>query len=687
MDYSDKSVHNADTRKEIRLRKFLAFLLVLFCLDITSTLAQTGNRTVELPSVTVAAPTAEQTEPGIFKPVTVLQGNDLRRKREANLGDTLSRELGVTSTSFGPGAGRPVIRGLDGPRIRILESGIGTGDLSIISPDHAVATDSLSASRIEILRGPSTLLYGSGTSGGVVNVITDRIPDRLFKRPQGNLESRYNSATNERGGAFNASGSLGKLSWNLGAFKRVTSNIKIPGRVNKNDPNSKQGVVKNSATNTHNLSFGSSYVGERGFLGMSISRMESLYGIPSPEGAKIDMGQTRYGVASELDDPVKGFKQLKMRFNYNDYKHDELEDNGNIGTRFKNDEIEGRVEMLHNPLANWQGVLGVQFQNRNFSVAGEEAFMPSTKSHSVGLFMVEKRQWNQWQFEVGGRIEHAAQNPQGSAFQSRDFNLYSISTGSTWEFTDGYQLDLTATRGQRAPTTVALYANGIHVATNTFDSGNQALTKETSNNFDLALHKTTGAIKGKVNLFYNQVNDYVFQQSTDSNGDGLADRVNDDDILDFNGSYVVQNFAQTGAKFYGLEAEANIELLPKMLNLRLFTDMVYAKLNHNGNVPRLSPQRFGIELDHQWRSWQSNFNATRVARQNRVARLESETQGHTLMNAEVAYNIKGGRATHYTFFLQGKNLLDSDIRIHSSFLKNTAPLPGRAIVVGIRGTF
>lgn len=687
MEYFDKNLHDTDTQREAWLYKPLAFLLAFFCFDIASTQAQEGSRTVELPSVTVAAPAAEQVEPGIFTPTTVLQGDDLRRKREANLGDTLSRELGVSSTSFGPGAGRPIIRGLDGPRIRIMESGIGTGDLSIISPDHAVATDSLNASRIEILRGPSTLLYGSGTSGGVVNVITDRIPDRLFKRPQGNLESRYNSATNERGGAFNASGSLKNISWNLEAFKRQTSNIKIPGRADKNDPNSKHGTVKNSATDTHNLSFGTSYIGERGFLGMSISRLESLYGIPGPEGAKIDMGQTRYGVAGELDDPVKGFKQLKMRFNYNDYKHDELEDDGNIGTRFKNDEVEGRVELQHDPLANWHGVMGVQFQNRDFSVAGEEAFMPSTKSHSVGLFLVEKRHWKQWQFEVGGRIEHAAQNPQGAALQSRDFNLYSISAGSAWEFTDGYKLDLTATRGQRAPTTVALYANGIHVATNTFDRGNQALTEETSNNFDLALHKTHGTIKGKVNLFYNQVNDYVFQQSADSNGDGLADRVNDEGSLDFNGSYVVQNFAQTGAKFYGLEAEANIELLPKTLNLRLFTDMVYAKLNHNGNVPRLTPQRFGLELDHHWGAWQSNFNVTRIARQNRVARLESETQGYTLMNAEVAFNVKGGRSTRYTFFVQGKNLLDSDIRVHTSFLKNTAPLPGRAAVVGIRGTF
>lgn len=687
MGHSSRGLNNISPQSESRLFKLVALLLVFYFFDMRVIQAQAEDRVVEFPGVTVAAPTVNQAESGILKPALVLQGHDLRRKREANLGDTLSQELGVTSSSFGPGAGRPIIRGQDGPRIRVLESGIGTGDLSIISPDHAVATDSLNASRIEILRGPSALLYGSGTSGGVVNVITARIPDRLFKSPQGNLEARYNSATEERSGAFNASGSLGQVSWSLEAFKRKTSDIKIPGRANKSDPDSERGVVRNSAVDSDNLSIGGSYVGERGYLGASISRLESLYGIPGPEGAKIDLGQTRYGVAGELDNPIKGFKQFKMRLNYNDYKHNELEDSGEIGTRFKNGEVEGRVELLHVPIAGWQGVLGGQFQNSDFSITGKEAFLPSTTSHSVGLFVVEKRNWRRWQFEVGGRIERAQQKPKTNELQSRDFNLYSVSAGSAWEFVDGYKLDLTATRGQNAPTILALYANGIHVATNTFDSGNAALTKETSNNLDFALHKTAGVIKGKVNLFYNHISDYVFQQSNDSDGDGLADRVNDEGILDQNGVFLVQNFAQTGAQFYGIEAEAIIALLPDILDLRLFTDIVYGKLSNNGNIPRLTPQRFGLALDHQWGPWLSNLSVTRVTRQDRVARLETETQGYTMVNTEIGFNVKGGRSASYTFFVQGKNLLDSDIRVHTSFLRDFSPLPGRAIVAGIRGTF
>lgn len=687
MDYSDQKLNNAGRLYKGKVSQLVTAILVFSLLEISNSHAQSVNKNVELPSVQITAPNASSAESSGIKADIVLQGDRLRRNRETNLGDTLSHELGVTSSSFGPGAGRPIIRGQDGPRVQVLENGVGTGDLSIISPDHAVATETLNASRIEILRGPSTLLYGSGVSGGVVNVVNDRIPDRLFKTPQANFEGRFNSALEERNGALNASGSLGRMSWNIEGAKRKTNDVHIPGRANPNDPNSEIGFVRNSAIDSSNLSVGSSYIGDRGFVGMSVSRMENFYGIPGPEGAKIDMSQTRYGLAGDLDNPLKGFQQLKMRFNYNDYQHKELEQSGDAGSRFKNNELDSRAELIHSPIAQWQGVMGIQLQNRNFSAKGEEAFVPSSLSQSAGIFMLEKREWQQWRFEAGGRFEHTAHNPQATQLQTRDFNLYSVSAGGAWKFMDGYQIDLTATRGQRAPNTVALYADGRHIATNTFEQGDQALRKETSNNFDIALQKTTGTITGKVNLFYNYINDYIFQQSRDSNGDGFADRVNDEGLLDRNGAFLVQDFSQTRAKFYGVEAETIVALLPDTLNLRLFTDIVYGRLKDNGNIPRLTPQRFGFDLNYKKNAWQANFNLTRVTRQDRVAVLETETSGYTLMNAEMGYHMKLTKSVHYTLFLQGRNLLDSDMRVHTSFLKDAAPLPGRAIVAGIRGAF
>lgn len=640
-----------------------------------------------LPSVVVTgAPFENRSELDMAQPVSVLRGDDLRRKREASLGDTLSRELGVASSSFGPGAGRPIIRGLDGPRLRVLENGIGTLDLSSISPDHAVTAESLNASQIEILRGPATLLYGSGVSGGIVNVVNDRIPSRRFKSVKGDFEARGNTATEERTGAFNASGSAGQASWSIGGFRRKTGDYRIPGRANENDPDSRKGVVENSTVNSAGVSAGGSFVGERGFIGGSFSHLESKYGVPSPEGSKIELNQNRYDLSGELDKPVIGFEKLKVRMGYNDYKHNEIEGTGEIATRFKNKGLESRAELLHAPIGGWKGVFGVQFRDRDFSALGEEAVIPVTKSRSTGIFLVEERNWDRWRLEVGGRGEHATQDPRGGQ-PSRTFNLYNASAGLLWKFMDGYGLGLSGTRGQRAPSTEELYIKGAHRGTATFQTGDSSLTSETISNIDVALRKTTGLVTWKVNVFHNWIGNYIFVRSSDTNGDGIADRSDDAGTLDPDGEFLVQNFVQGGARFYGVEAEAVFTLKPDEIDLRLFADYVRGKLDSGGNVPRITPPRFGVEFNHRTGPWTANVSATRVMRQNHRAELETSTPGYTLVNVEVSYRIKETRSNGIKIFLQGKNLLDEEMRVHNSFLKNFAPLPGRAAVIGLRGEF
>ena len=652
--------------------------LVLTVPSISSAQVKDSSKVIELPPVTVTStPFKGRSELDMAQPVTVLKGEDLRRKREASIGDTLSRELGVASSSFGPGAGRPIIRGLDGPRVQVLENGIGTLDLSTTSPDHAVTVESFNASQIEILRGPATLLYGGGATGGVVNVVTGRIPNRLFKSPSGDIEVRGNTATEERSGAFNAKGSAGRhVSWSVGGFKRKTGDYDTP-----------VGHVRNSALDSQGVSVGGSFIGERGFLGGSVSRLENEYGVPSPEGSKIDLKQTRYDLSGELDKPIIGFEKLKVRMGYNDYKHNEIEGSGAIATRFNNQALESRAELLHAPIANWKGVFGVQFQDRNFSALGTETIVPVTKSRSTGLFLVEERDWDRWRLELGGRIERATQDPQNNIDPARAFSLFSGSVGTLWKFIDGYGLGLTGTRGQRAPTTEELYIHGAHRGTATFQAGNNDLTKETSSNIDLALRKTTGAVKWKVNLFHNQFNNYVFVHSADTNADGVADRVNASGILNPNGEFLVQNFAQTDARFYGVEAETIFTLKPDALELRLFTDYVRGKLDNGGNVPRTTPPRFGLELNHKMGPWTANLSAIRVMHQNRVAELETTTPGYTLVNVDMSYRITKTKANGIRVFLQGKNLLNEEMRVHNSFLKSFAPLPGRALVVGVRGEF
>jgi iron complex outermembrane recepter protein len=662
-------------------------MATLLALDAASVQAQKAEKIEVLnPVVVTATPFEDRTELDIAQPVSILKGDDLRRKREASLGDTLSHELGVTSSFFGPGAGRPIIRGLDGPRVRVLENGIGTLDISSISPDHAVTAESLNASQIEILRGPSTLLYGSGASGGVVNVVNGRIPKQLFKSIKGNIEARGNTATEERAGAFNASGSIGQASWSVGGFKRKTDDYHIPGRANESDPGGRKGIVENSAINSGGLSGGGSYVGERGFVGGSISRMDNEYGIPGPEGSKIDLKQTRYDLAGELDKPMVGFEKLKVRMGYNDYKHNEIESTGEVATRFKNQGLESRAELSHSAVANWKGVFGVQFRDRHFSALGEETVVPVTNSHSIGVFLVEERNWDRWRLELGGRGEYAAQNPKDS-HPSRSFGLYNVSAGVLWKFLDGYGLSLTGVRGQRAPSTEELYIHGAHHGTATFQSGNNGLRSETTNNVDLALRKTSGMVTWKINIFHNWIGNYIFVRSADTNGDGVADRVDQEGTLDPAGEFLVQNFAQGGARFYGAEAETVLTLKPNEIDLRLFADYVRGKLNNGGNVPRITPLRFGLEFNHRTGPWTSNISATRVMRQNDLAELETSTPGYTMVNMEVSYRIKKTRSNGIRIFLQGRNLLDEEMRVHTSFLKNFAPLPGRALVAGLRGEF
>ena len=447
------------------------------------------------------------------------------------------------------------------------------------------------------------MLYGSGASGGVVNVVSGRIPNQLFKSPKGDVEIRGNTATEERTGAFNATGSFGQASWSVGGFKRKTGDYHIPGRADARDLNSEKGVVRNSAMDSGGVSVGGSFVGERGFIGGSISRLESEYGIPSPEGSRIDLKQTRYDLSGELDEPIIGFEKLKVRMGYNDYNHNEIEGTGEVATRFKNKGLESRAELLHAPIANWKGVFGIQFQDRDFSALGEEAVVPITKSNSTGLFLVEERSWDRWRLELGGRIERATQAPQNNINPSRAFNLYNVSAGTLWKFMDGYGLGLSATRGQRAPSTEELYINGAHRGTATFQTGDSTLTSETTDNIDLALRKTTGVVKWKVNIFHNWIGNYIFIGNADRNGDGIADRSDDTGTLDPNGEFLVQNFAQTKARFYGAEAEAIFTLKPEALDLRLFADYVRGKLEAGGNVPRTTPPRFGLELNHKMGRW------------------------------------------------------------------------------------
>jgi iron complex outermembrane recepter protein len=665
-------------------------LLVALGINMQLSIAQVSGEAIRLDPITVTATPLDEGELEIARPISVLRGEELREEIAPTIGETLSEELGVSASDFGQGASRPVIRGLDAPRVRVLENGIGSLDVSTLSPDHLVTVEPLRAQQIEILRGPATLLYGSGAIGGVVNVVTNRIPSYVPETLETVVDVRYSEVSDERTGGIDLTAGIGEyFAVHVDGVSRETNDYEIPDEA-ADDPGTfaPDGELFNSAIDTDSFSGGGSFVGNRGFIGGSISRYLSGYGIPIEEGVFIDAEQTRYDAKGELKEPLPGFKRLKADIGYSDYNHTEFEGPGEPGTVFDNEEYEARLELLHDPVADWSGAVGLQYRDQDFAAVGEEAFVAPTATRALGLFLVEEREFGPFTFEFGGRYERqeadaSAGNPDA------DHNLYNVSVGVIYDFADQYSFSVSATRSQRAPVAQELYAGGPHLATLTFEQGDASLDEETANSLDISLRKTDGRLAWGVNVFANLFEDFIFLQGVDSDGDGVADLVDDEGALNPAGELVSLTNAQEDADFYGAEAEGVIGLLEGSageLDLRLFADYVRGRLDEGGDLPRITPLRFGLSLDYTIGRWGAGIDVVRVDEQEDVADLEPPTDGYTMLDTELAYEVASD-AGDYHFFVQGHNLLDEEARRHTSFLKERAPLPARSVLVGLRAVF
>lgn len=663
----------------------------------------------------IRADPLERAEASMVRPVSVLKREHILTRDLRNIGETVSQELGVSASDFGPGAGRPVIRGLGGPRVRVLENGIGAMDVSTISPDHAVALEPLFAEQIEILRGPSTLLYGSGASGGIVNVVNHRILDAVPEDINGDLYGHYNSVADDFTGAFRLNAGAGNFAFHLDGMKRHTQDYSIPGYADAvPEHGARRGVLKNSDIRAENFSGGVSYVGEQGFLGVAVSRFRNHYGVPghdhphaegedghddhdghdhhehedheNHDDVRVKQRQTRFDIKGAVYDPLPGLKMVKTRWGYNDHTHKELEGH-EVGTLLNNREWEGRVEMLHQPLAGWDGVLGLQYQDRNLSTAGEEAFVPGSRSDAISVFMLEKRALGRWHFELGGRYEHQQAMRKADDFKV-SHDAVSISGGANWAFLDGYALGTSITHAQRAPALEELFSNGPHFATGSFEVGNTSLRKEKSNNFDVYVRRRDGYLDWTLNLFANLIDDFIYLQAVDRAGDGLADRVDREGRLDGDGLLLL-NYHQTNARLLGVEFETIAHLLNDnrgKLDVRLWTDYVRGRLSGGESVPRMTPLRFGGVLNYGRGPWRGIVDVMRVHKQTHAAALETATAGYTMLNIQLGYTLEG-QAANYSIFVRGANLLNEEARRHASFLKDRAPLPGRSAMVGMHVNF
>jgi iron complex outermembrane receptor protein len=687
------------TRLKPAHKKFAVILLSTTALGANNAHAA-DNDIQKLDDIVVISTGIKHSTAKSAKPVTVLTGDQLRMKTGTTIGDTLKNEPGITSQSFGPGVGTPVIRGQSGPRVRVMQNSLGNNDVSSLSPDHANGVEPILVERVEVLRGPSTLLYGNGAIGGVVNVIDNRIPEQVpDKLIEGDGEQRYDSATNDTSSALKLEGGRNGLAYHVDGFYRDQGNTHIGGpaidedAARATDPslniaNNPNGLIDNSQARSRGGSVGVSKIGDAGLVGISINSLEKNYGIP-PDGSsnapvRVDLNQTKYDFKGQLNNPFALTEELRMKFGYTDYKHVEM-DNGIPATTFLNKSYESRLELERKPIGIVNGVLGFQSVNSQFAALGAEALVPRTELDSYGLFDVESFKIGAATYEFGARGEWQTLAPENR--NSMTYKPISGSASALWNITNRHQASLAFTHSQRAPQIQELFTNGVHEATHSYELGNANLNKELSNNLDLGYRYNADWMTAELNLFHNWVGDYIYQQR---NGSVFNKGSEEFEGVCTGTCIPVLASRQTTATFKGFEAQTVFPLMQSRygaVDLTLFGDYTRGTFEQGGNVPRMPPLRYGLQLSHEKNDWSANARLTRGEAQNYSGENDSNTPGYLLLNLGMQYRLANLGDSEMLLFAKAKNLLNENIRNSTSYLRNFAPEPGRSAELGIRVSY
>lgn len=657
----------------------------------------------EIDEIIVRAAVLARSIKQLAQPTAILSGEALATKQSTSIGETLSSELGVSSSYFGPVASRPVIRGQFGERVRVLANSLDAMDASALSEDHAVAVDGLLAEQIEIVRGPATLLYGSGAAGGLVNVVDDRIIEQGLSVPAtGAASLGTDSATGKKSGAAKVAFGTASLAAHLDFYRLDTDDVEIPSfaesailRAMEEEEASEGeeeheevfGRVENTDSQTEGGAAALSFTGENGFIGFSFSVHDSNYGIPGhgheedegaveevEENVRVDLEQSRVDLRGEyrFSGPISS---AKLRLARNDYKHVEFE-GSEIGTVFDTVGTDVRLELRHGTGDVLEGAFGAQYKKIDFEAIGEEAFVPRSETLQSSLFVFEELPVSDsWVLQGSARVEwQTIETPSQAKY---DDSAFGASVGAIWSFTDALSLSSNLVHSQRHPNSTELFADGPHLAVGRFERGsvtlgNGILSKETSTNLDLTLRGQSERVEYSLTWFVNNVEDYILLSAT---GDV------EDDLPLF-------EYGQEDVRISGLEAEARIELVESNnghLHARVFGDLVRAKEKGSGNyLPRIPPLRYGIGLHYTLDRMGAMVEAAFHDQQNKTAPNELLTDNYVLLNAELSYAFEN---PNMFAFVRGTNLADEDARQHSSPLKDTVPLPGRSVRLGIRYDF
>jgi len=679
--------------------------LALSCLFIENAKAEaplpTDTTAFELSTISVTGNPLGVGSDALVIPISILNGRELANRRESTLGDTLNGIPGVAATHFGPNASRPVIRGLDAERVRIMQNGVGVLDASSLSFDHAVTIDPLIIEQIDVVRGPAALLYGGSAVGGVVNAIDHRIPKESFDGVTGRVEGSIGGAESQNNLAGVVDVGYGALVIHADAYTRKTSDTDIDGyavssRKSRADgtPRENRGKLVNSSASGEGGALGASFIFDNGYLGASYSAFRNNYGTVAEEAVRADMRSDRVDVATEFRDLGNVINRVKARMAYTDYQHQEIED-GEVGTTFKNEGVEGSLEFGHAKIGNLEGVLGFQFQNTDFEALGDEAFVPGVNTQNKALYLYEELPIDQLKLSFGGRVERvnvdSRTNAKFGAGQNNSFTPYSYALGGLYTFNPNWSLATNLSHNERAPSYFELYADGAHLATGQYEVGNTNFDKERSNGIDAQIRWKDGKNSFSVGAYYTRFSRFLGLLDS-GNTRGIDGELNPDDldgdgVADLSGEDILPEaqFSMFAATFKGLEAEGKFNLVDN-LDLTLRGDYVRATNRDNGQaLPRITPLRLGAGLRYQKNALGARVDVLHAFSQNRTAENELKTDGYTDVSATVTYKLP--TKVHVELFAKAKNLLNQEIREHTSFLKDISPAGERSVLLGLRADF
>ena len=617
-------------------------------------------------------------------PASAMGRSDLLERGQSTLGETLNGLPGVSSTYFGPNASRPIIRGLDGDRIRVLNNSAASADVSALSYDHAVPLDVLSTERIEVLRGSAALQYGGSAVGGVVNVIDNRIPREALSGVSGKAQLQAGTGNAERSAAALVEAGNERWALHVDGFDRRTGDVRVPVSLacDKTGETRYARRICNSASQSQGGAIGASTFWADGYLGASVNTYQSDYGTVAEDQVTIGMKTTRYALEAQQRNLPGWFESIKARASHTDYRHTEF-DNGAPGTVFANQGQDLRVEARHRALAGWQGVLGAQVESGRFSAVGDEAFAPFSRTHSQALFVHEELPTAWGQFNAGARWEsvrvQSLGNPALDRFEvgTREYAPMSLAAGAAYSISSAWTLTGNAAMTQRAPKDYELFANGPHLATHAWEVGDSALGLEKSRSMDLGLDWKNGHHRMTATAFASQFANYIGLMNTGETQDGLP----------------VQRYQGVQARFQGLEVNGRQRLWqgPSTLDLNWRADTVRATNSFTGEpLPRIAPLRLGSTLAYAQGPWSAKLGADWHAAQNRVPTGSVATGAYTLLNASVSYRQRLD-ATVLHWFVRLDNITDQLAYSATSILTSTAfgksPLPGRSLKLGVQASF